>query len=158
MHLHKYEKIWLAFGIASLVLFLTIIAVTAFGFNHHPATGMDLIDPNKVNETAPFDHPGVNKLSDGTYEVVLIGKTFGYEPTKLQVPVGKKIVFKLTSTDVIHSFSIVHTNVNMMVVPGRINTKEYTFNKTGNYLVLCNEYCGAGHQFMQTTIEVVKGE
>jgi cytochrome c oxidase subunit 2 len=140
---------------ASLVLFLTIIGITAFGFNHRPATGMDTIDPNKVEQTAPFDHPGVHKLNDDTYEVVLIGKTFGYEPSNLKVPVGKKIVFKITSKDVTHSFTIVHTNVNMMVVPGRINTKEYTFKKTGNYLILCNEYCGTGHQYMQTTIEVV---
>jgi cytochrome c oxidase subunit 2 len=155
MHLHKYEKIWLLFGMASLVLFLTIIGITAFGFHHRPATGMDTIDQNKVEQTAPFDHPGVHKLNDDTYEVVLIGKTFGYEPSNLKVPVGKKIVFKITSKDVTHSFTIVHTNVNMMVVPGRINTKEYTFKKTGNYLILCNEYCGTGHQYMQTTIEVV---
>lgn len=159
MHFHKYEKIWLTFGIVSLVLFLSIVGFTAFGSGHahnQPTGGMDQIDPKKVKETPPFNEPGVKKLDDDTYEVVMIAQAFGYEPQKVQVPAGKKVIFKVTSTDVVHSFSIVSTNVNMMVVPGHISTKEYTFDKPGNYLVICNEYCGTGHHFMKTEIEVTK--
>lgn len=155
MHIHKFEKIWLGFGIISLVLFLSIIGVTAFAFNHHPSGGMETIDPDKVEQTAPFDNPGVYQIDEDTYEVIIVAKTFGYDPPEIKIPKGKKVIFKVASTDVTHSFSIVNTNVNMMVVPGQINTKEYTFEKTGQYLVLCNEYCGTGHHFMKTTIEVI---
>lgn len=155
MHIHKFEKIWLGFGIISLVLFLSIIGVTAFAFNHHPSGGMKTIDPDKVEQTAPFDNPGVHQVDENTYEVIIVAKAFGYDPPEIKVPKGKKIIFKVTSTDVTHSFSIVHTNVNMMVVPGQINTKEYTFEKAGQYLVICNEYCGTGHHFMKTAIEVI---
>ncbi|TXC91302.1 cytochrome B5 [Metabacillus litoralis] len=156
MHFHKFEKIWLGFGILSLLLFLSIIGVTAFAFNHQPSGGLETIDPEKVHETAPFDNPGTHKINDDTYEVIIVAKAFGYEPPEIKVPVGKKIIFKVTSTDVTHSFSIINTNVNMMVVPGQINTKEYTFDKPGEYLVICNEYCGTGHHFMKTTIEVIE--
>ncbi|WP_338788609.1 cytochrome c oxidase subunit II [Metabacillus sp. FJAT-53654] len=156
MHIHKYEKIWLGFGIFSLVLFLSIIGVTAFAFNHHPAGGMETIDPEKLEQTAPFDHPGVHQIDQDTYEVVIVAKTFGYDPPEIKVPTGKKIIFKVASADVSHSFSIVNTNVNMMVIPGQINTKEYTFDKPGQYLVICNEYCGTGHHFMKTSIEVIE--
>jgi len=155
MHIHKFEKIWLGFGIISLVLFLSIIGVTAFAFNHHPSGGMETIDPDKVEQTAPFDNPGVYQIDEDTYEVIIVAKAFGYDPPEIKIPKGKKVIFKVASTDVTHSFSIVNTNVNMMVVPGQINTKEYTFEKTGQYLVLCNEYCGTGHHFMKTTIEVI---
>lgn len=154
MHFHKYEKIWLAFGIFSLTLFLSIVGITAFSHDHTPSGGMDAIDPEKVNETAPFDKPGVTQIDDDTYQVAIIAMAFGYNPSEIKVPVGKKINFKLTSTDVIHSFTIDDTKVNMVAVPGRITTKSYTFDKPGTYLILCNEYCGTGHHYMFTEIEV----
>ena len=155
MHLHKYEKIWLVFGLVSLILFLSIVGVSAFTQDHTPSGGMETIDPKKVNETAPFDKPGVTQLDKDTYQVAVVAMAFGYTAApEIKVPVGKEIIFKLTSTDVVHSFTIDNTKVNMMVVPGQITTKSYTFDKPGKYLILCNEYCGAGHHFMFTEIEV----
>ncbi|MGG3799147.1 cytochrome c oxidase subunit II [Metabacillus fastidiosus] len=156
MHIHKYEKIWLIFGISSIALFLCIVGVSAFAFEHHPSGGMEAIDPNKVKETPPFDKPGVKKIDEDTYEVAIVASAFAYEPNKIQVPVGKKIIFKIASTDVTHSFSIVQTNVNMMIVPGRVSTKEYIFKEPGTHLVICNEYCGTGHHFMKTEVEVIE--
>ncbi|MBM7573251.1 cytochrome c oxidase subunit II [Aquibacillus albus] len=156
MHFHRYEKIWLGFGIFSLVLFLSIVGVSAFGFNHHPTGGLDTIDPEKVEETPPFDQPGVKRLDENTYEVAIIAEAFGYSPNNIEVPVGKEIIFRVTSKDVTHSFSIINTNVNMMVVPGQISEKSYTFKKTGDFLILCNEYCGTGHHYMQAEIKVVE--
>lgn len=156
MHFHKFEKIWLIFGTLSLVLFLTIVGVTAFGHGHTPAGGMDIIDPEKVHETAPFNNPGIHQIDENTYEVVVVSSAFAYTPNHIEVPVGKEIIFTLTSTDVVHSFTIDDTKVNMMAVPGRITHKSYTFTEPGNYLILCNEYCGAGHHFMQAEIEVIE--
>ncbi|MGK7377096.1 cytochrome c oxidase subunit II [Planococcus sp. 1R117A] len=154
MHLHKYEKIWLAFGGAALVVFLSVVGVSAFSHDHTPAGGMETIDPKKVNETAPFDKPGVTQLDDDTYQVAVISMAFGYNAPELKVPAGKEIIFKVTSTDVVHSFTIDNTKVNLMVVPGQITTKSYTFEKPGKYLILCNEYCGTGHHMMFNEIEV----
>lgn len=154
MHFHKYEKIWLGFGIISLIVFLSIVGVTAFAHGHEPAGGMHTIDPEKVRETAPFDKPGVKQIDENTYEAVIIAQAFGYDPSNIKVPAGKEIIFTLTSTDVVHSFTIDNTKVNMMAVPGRITHKGYVFNKPGKYLILCNEYCGSGHHMMSTEIEV----
>lgn len=154
MHLHKYEKIWLVFGIASLIVFLSVVGVSAFSQDHTPAGGMETIDPQKVSETAPFDNPGVTQLDDDTYQATIVAMAFGYQAPELKVPVGKEIIFKVTSTDVVHSLTIDNTKVNMMVVPGRITTKSYTFEEPGTYLILCNEYCGTGHHMMYTEIEV----
>ena len=154
MHLHKYEKIWLVFGIASLLVFLSVVGVSAFSQDHTPAGGMETIDPKKVSETAPFDNPGVKQLDDDTYQATIVAMAFGYQAPELKVPVGKEIIFKVTSTDVVHSLTIDNTKVNMMVVPGRITTKSYTFEEPGTYLILCNEYCGTGHHMMYTEIEV----
>ena len=156
MHLHKLEKVWLIFGIGSLVVFLTIISINAFLMGNHPPSHMGMLDPQKVKETAPFDQPGLKKLDDGTYEAVIVAMAFGYQPAKLEIPVGAKVKFTLTSQDVIHSFTIPSTNVNLMLTPGHISTAEYTFTKQGSYLVICNEYCGSGHHVMKMNIEVIE--
>lgn len=158
MHIHKYEKIWLMFGISTLFIFIIAMAIMAFTKDHHVAGGHQSIDPAKVEETPPFNEPGVKKIDENTYEVNLIAMAFGYNPSKIKVPVGKKIHFNVTSTDVVHSFSIIDTNVNMEIVPGHVSTRSHTFKKTGNYLVICNEYCGAGHHAMKMEIEVIEHE
>ncbi|MGL4819629.1 MAG: cytochrome c oxidase subunit II [Bacilli bacterium] len=153
--MHKLEKIWLFIGTGALVVFLTILGVSAFRFGTEPATGHKPIDPTKITETPPFDNPGVEKLPDGSYQVHVIARAFSYEPNKIQVPAGEKITFHVASADVTHSFTIVDTRVNLEVVPGTMIEKEYTFKKKGKYLVICNEYCGGAHQIMSMEIEVV---
>ncbi len=41
-----------------------------------------------------------------------------------------------------------------MVTPGWVSTVAHTFKKPGKYLLVCNEYCGAGHQLMAGEIVV----
>lgn len=156
MHIHRLEKYWLAFGMAMLVIFLIIIGIGAFIMGMQPPTSAHYegIDPEKVYETAPFDNPRIEQVGDNEYDAYIIAYAFGYSPTEMEVPVGAKVNFHITSPDVVHGFQIPGTNVNLMVVPGHINTYTHTFNEAGEYLILCNEYCGAGHEFMATTFTV----
>lgn len=155
MHMHRYEKIWLTFGVGALIIFLIVLGFYNFAKGHDAPEGLQKIDPQLVNVTPPFDNPGVKQIDENTYEVNLVAQIFGYSPNKIQVPKGKKIIFNVVSKDVIHSFTIPGTNINMMIVPGYINTQAHTFKETGDYLVLCNEYCGTGHHLMQMNIEVI---
>lgn len=156
MHIHRLEKIWLTFGIAMLFVFLIVLGISAF------AMGMDTpnshehhsFDPTKVSETPPFDNPGLIQTGDKSYEAVIIGYGFGYTPDEIEVPAGSTIVFKVTSSDVVHGFEIPGTNVNLMMIPGEVNQTSHTFNKPGEYLILCNEYCGVGHQMMASRLIV----
>ncbi len=156
MHIHRYEKYWLAFGFLAILTFLGIIFFMAFSQGHHPAGGMHTIDPAKVDTTPPFDKPGLKKIGENEYEVNLVAMAFGYDPAKIEIPAGAKVTFNVTTKDVIHSFSIPGTNINMEIVPGHISSRTYTFDKAGKYLVLCNEYCGTGHHFMKMDIEVIE--
>jgi len=159
MHIHRLEKIWLLIGIAMLVVFLGVIGVAAFvmgmqppgSHQHHHAVS---IDPEKVSETVPFDHPGLEQIGDQEYNAYMVGYAFGFTPEKMEIPAGSTVHFQITSSDVVHGFQIPGTNVNMMVVPGEVNYLSYTFTKPGEYLILCNEYCGIGHEYMSTTIIV----
>lgn len=154
MHLHRYEKIWLLLGGAGLALFIALLSVNAFAMGMAPPSDMQMIDPQKVSETPPFDKPGLKQIGDKEYDAYMIAYAFGFTPAKMELPVGSTVHFYVTSTDVVHGFEIPATNINLMIVPGHVNSATYTFDKPGEYLILCNEYCGAGHQLMATTITV----
>ncbi|MGG1660453.1 cytochrome c oxidase subunit II [Brevibacillus sp. NRS-1366] len=154
MHLHRLEKIWLMLGAGGLALFILLLCVNAFAMGMAPPSNMEMIDPEKVMETPPFDKPSLKRVGDKEYDAYMTAFAFGFSPTKMEVAVGSTINFHVTSPDVIHGFQIPETNVNFMVLPGHISSATYTFDKPGEYLILCNEYCGAGHQVMATTIIV----
>ncbi|GIQ68498.1 cytochrome c oxidase subunit II [Xylanibacillus composti] len=154
MHIHKLEKIWLAFGIAMLIVFLVVLGVSTFSMGMAPPSHSHAIDPEQVDTTPPFDQPGLKQVGENEYEAVMIAYVFGYKPNDLVVPVGATVHFTVTSPDVVHGFAIPNTNVNMMIVPGEVSHITHTFDEPGEYLVLCNEYCGGGHEFMKTVITV----
>lgn len=155
MHMHRLEKIWLGFGLSMLLLFLLVLGIMAFTMGMTPPSEHHhTIDPAKVSETAPFDKPRLDKIGDKEYEAVMIAYTFGYSPNQMEVPAGSTVHFTVTSSDVVHGFEIPGTSVNMMIVPGEVSHISYTFDKPGEYLILCNEYCGAAHEMMKTTIVV----
>ncbi|RKO62186.1 cytochrome c oxidase subunit II [Caldibacillus debilis] len=158
--MHKYEKIWLVFGIGALIFFLSVIGVSAFYLGNQPPSCLATIDPDKVDQTAPFSEPGLKKVEgkDWDYELVYVAQAFSYTPNEVEIPKGAKVKFIVTTKDVIHGFEVAGTNVNMMVEPGYISEKVATFDKPGEYLVLCNEYCGAGHHMMYSKIKVVDNQ
>ncbi|WP_139488710.1 cytochrome c oxidase subunit II [Brevibacillus dissolubilis] len=154
MHLHRYEKIWLMLGTGALALFIVILSVNAFAMGMTPPSHMEMIDPKKVDQTAPFDKPGLKKIGPNEYELVMVSFAFGYQPGNVEVPKGAKVTFITTSKDVVHGFQIPGTNVNTMVLPGHVSKITHTFDEPGKFLILCNEYCGAGHQIMATHVIV----
>ena len=157
MHIHKLERMWLVIGIGMLVVFLLVVGVGAFAMGMQPPhSGHHAsIDPTKVSETPPFDNPGLKKISENHYQAVMTAFMFGYGPDEIEVPAGATVDFIVTSKDVVHGLQIVGTNVNLMVLPGEVNEFSHTFNEPGDYLILCNEYCGAFHEIMQARIKVV---
>lgn len=165
MGLHKYEKIWLIFGIGSLVLFLAVIGFGAFWKGTHPQSNIATIDPENVEANEAFrpENLGLTKVEDDKYVVNMIASAFFYNLGKdedgetvrtIRIPKGSTVLFQVTTTDVIHGFNVAGTNVNMMVEPGYISSYETVFDKTGEFTIVCNEYCGVGHHQMYATVEV----
>lgn len=154
MKMHRAEEIWLIIGVAILVISMAITGYQAFALDMGTPSGLETIDPQKVDETAPFDKPGVYKTGNNEYEVIMTLQIFSFTPMDIEVPAGAEVTFIMTSKDVVHGFQVANTNLNAMVTPGHIQRATQKFDEPGEYLVLCNEYCGAGHQMMSTTITV----
>src|SRR5699024_11637709 len=61
MNMHKYEKIWLGLGTTTLLIFLIVVGISAFYMGNQPPSCAVTLDPEKVDETEPFDNPGDRK-------------------------------------------------------------------------------------------------
>lgn len=152
--MHKSEKIWLTLSFGMIMAFMLATGYQTFALGMAPPSSRETIDPQKVDQTAPFNQPGVKQIGEKEYEVVMTLQIFSFNPGKIEVPAGSTVHFTLTSKDVIHGFQVVGTNANAMIMPGYVTKITQKFDEPAEYLVLCNEYCGAGHQMMSTTITV----
>jgi cytochrome c oxidase subunit 2 len=101
-----------------------------------------------------FTDPSIRKIADHRYEVHYLARMWAFEPRKLVLPRGSTVDFFLASKDVNHGFQIDRTNVNLMAVPGVVNSATHTFRNVGIYPLICHEYCGVNHQNMFGEIEV----
>jgi cytochrome c oxidase subunit 2 len=77
---------------------------------------------------------------------------------QLYLPVGKPVVFHISSKDVKHSFWIVQMGVKMDANPGYTTELAVTPNKIGVFDVRCAELCGLLHAYMQNQVHVVSKE
>lgn len=146
--LPRSERIWLVIGGASLVVFFAIILIMALVWGFHNPGQMKTIAPDAVRTTPPFDKPGLYQVGPNEYRAVMIAQMFMYQPNQVTVPAGATVHFEVTSPDVVHGFEIPGTNVNLMVVPGHITEYTATFHTKMDRVIVCNEYCGSGHQVM----------
>lgn len=144
----RIEKIFLVLTAAMLFVFLGALFYSAFALGMHLPDRAGEIDPREVRSTPPFDAPGVREVEPGRYEAVIVGFAWAFQPAEIRVPSGAEVTFIATSTDVIHGLHVEGTRVNLMLIPGQITRMTYTFRQAGEHLVICHEYCGAGHHLM----------
>jgi len=72
---------------------------------------------------------------------------------RLGVPLLEDLQVLVTSTDVIHSWTLPTMGVKGDAVPGRINRVSFTPKRPGVYYGQCREICGANHRIMPINME-----
>jgi cytochrome c oxidase subunit 2 len=77
---------------------------------------------------------------------------------KVVVPVGKVVRVIVTSTDVIHSWTIPAFGAKIDAVPGKLNETWFKAEREGVFYGQCSELCGSKHAFMPIAVEVVSQE
>ena len=155
MHVPRFERFWIALGLATMAAFFATLVSLAVAANINPPSSDGMtIDPAKVSQTPPFDKPGLHQVGPHRYEAYYVGQIFQWNPQEISVPVGSTVHFFVTAVDVVHGFSIPNEDVNVEVMPGWVSDVQHTFKTPGDYLVLCNQYCGAGHAGMFSHVKV----
>nr|ARH54314.1 cytochrome c oxidase subunit 2 [Curculionidae sp. 6 AH-2016] len=73
----------------------------------------------------------------------------------MTIPFNSQIRIIVTSTDVIHSWTIPSLGVKIDGTPGRLNQSNFNINRTGLFFGQCSEICGTNHSFMPIVIESI---
>jgi cytochrome c oxidase subunit II len=78
------------------------------------------------------------------------------EIDELHVPVGEPVRLLMTSQDVIHSFFVPAFRIKQDVLPQRLTEMWFQATRTGQFRLLCAEFCGTEHSLMGGRIIVMK--
>ena len=79
----------------------------------------------------------------------------GVTDQELVVEVGKPVVLRMNSEDVIHSFGLIQYKIKEDLVPGRITYLWFYPDEPKETHVNCMEYCGTGHAQMSTPVRAL---
>lgn len=112
--------------------------------------------PTCLTDVKPFNEGKLIEQGPKRYEVHYLARMWKFEPAEISLVPGSTADIYLATADVTHGLQIVGTNVNLMAVPGAVNFARVKFDKPGDYLVVCNEYCGAAHHNMAGVIHVTE--
>lgn len=67
---------------------------------------------------------------------------------EIHLPVGKRLLLRFESADVIHGFWVPSFGQKIDVIPGHPNHMWLSITRPGLYLGTCNSFCGMGHAHM----------
>jgi len=75
---------------------------------------------------------------------------------RLIIPINTEVRLLVSSSDVIHSWTIPVLGIKVDAIPGRLNQLGLTTNRAGVFYGQCSEICGANHSFMPIALESIK--
>jgi len=121
-------------------LFYSIVAfLTVLGFSLHIVT----------YNTIPWAEMDLKRheiTADRTFDISVKNHEFHLPAEKLEINVGEKVLFDVTSEDLTYGFGLFRQDESMLfqmqVVPGHRNDILWQFNKPGIYTIRSTEYSG----------------
>ena len=106
---------------------------------------LGLSDFDNIDEDNTF---GINLDDPNGLDDILI------EGDDLHILKDRSIKLDLRSIDVLHNFYVPQFRAKMDMVPGMITTYWFTPIRTGEFEILCAEYCGTSHYAMRGWVSV----
>ncbi|CAG9167766.1 cytochrome C oxidase subunit II [Cupriavidus respiraculi] len=151
------EKRWAIVVTLIIVVLIAMMVLAGLHWAAMPPSRVETIDVRTAHMQGEFveSNLGTAVDADGSVTVRLIAQQYSFEPQCIVVPAGVPVRFRGTSTDAVHGFVVGTTNANTMLIPGFVATFTTTFDKTGELLMPCHEYCGTGHEAMWARVQVL---
>lgn len=98
--------------------------------------------------------PGLVQVFTGRYELILHAYNWEFVPAEVRIPRGSEVTIRAWSKQDFHGVAITGTDIVLTLEGNREATAEHFFDTPGEYLLVCSEFCGAGHIAMQGKIIV----
>jgi len=111
----------------------------------------DMVDKYTVREEGENKVPVVAPPAGS--DIYLIARLWDWWPI-LELKKGETYRLNLSAMDYQHGFSLQPENINIQVLPGYQHVVTITPNRSGQYAIVCNEFCGIGHHKMVSRLYV----
>ena len=153
---HKAEKTWVVIAFAWCMVLFAMMPLWHFKGGQNPSGVRRKTTPSEFyKRTAEFtqqyrvgDDRGMPIVAPPPgSDIYLAAMSFQWTPI-LRLQRGKEYTLHLSSLDVNHGFSLYPVNINFQVVPGYDYGLRITPNASGDFRIICNEFCGIGHHNM----------
>jgi cytochrome c oxidase subunit 2 len=147
-------------------LILVLIAIPSFALLYSVD---EIVDPSMTlkiighqwywsYEYGDFDSEDGDSIGFDSYildaESVSSGKLRMLEvDNRVPLPVNVHIRLIVTSSDVLHSWTVPSFGVKMDACPGRLNQASVFITREGTFFGQCSEICGVGHGFMPICVK-----
>ena len=155
--LNRLEKSWLTIALVWCI-FMTIMMplwyyfgkqnVPTVTYRVEPAAFVAMTETfaaqYKIGET-PTGMPIVAPPPDS--DIYLLAQRWSWYPV-LQLEKGQTYRLHLSSRDLQHGFSLQPVNLNLQVLPGYDYVATITPTTSGEFTIVCNEFCQIGHHTM----------
>nr|UFA47092.1 cytochrome c oxidase subunit 2 [Mitjaevia bifurcata] len=107
-----------------------------------------------------YEYSDFKKIEFDSYmkpsnELELMEFRFLETDNRVVLPFNVQTRILMTSTDVIHSWTIPALGIKVDACPGRINQGNILMNRPGLFYGQCSEICGANHSFMPIVVESI---
>ena len=102
-------------------------------------------DISLINDENPY---GLNPEDPNSKDDILV------MDADLHLKINQPVKVELRSYDVLHNFYVPQFRAKMDTLPGIITFYWFTPTKTGEFEILCAEYCGTGHYAMRGKVLV----
>ncbi|HEY9056550.1 MAG TPA: hypothetical protein VIN77_05320 [Aurantimonas sp.] len=162
--IHKIEMSWIVIAFLwGLFMFFFMIAWHFIG-EQNLSTETYRINPDKyVEKVEAFaeqwqvgEEEGVPVVRPPAGEdVFLLARLWEWWPI-LELKKDQSYRIHMSSADWQHGFSLQPTNINIQVHPGYEHILILTPTESGEFSIVCNEYCGIGHHQMTGRIRVTE--
>jgi heme/copper-type cytochrome/quinol oxidase subunit 2 len=97
----------------------------------------------------------VHAANEPAPQVIKINASkFHFEPDHITLHQGQPVTLELTSSDATHGFMIRTLKIDTDIKPGKVTDVTVTPATAGNFVAICDHYCGVGHGMMKLKVEV----
>ncbi len=160
--LDRDERVWLGVALTFCILITLAMPWWHVTQDQNPSSEYYRVTPDKFDAAADRfiaqfqvgEEAGIPVVAPPPgSDIFLRARQFGWEPV-LKLQQGANYRLHLSSTDVVHGFSVQPVNMNFEVVPGYDYVLKLSPTTRGVFNIVCNEFCGIGHHTMVGRIYV----
>lgn len=156
------ERVWIALSLTWCLIMFLMMPIWHFkgkqnstgeAYRVEPTAFMERVQQTVNNQKVGEENgvPIVEPPPGG--DAYLLGQMWRWYPI-LKLRKDQTYRLHISSLDLQHGFAVLPINMNFHILPGYDHVLTITPTQTGDYPIICNEFCGIGHHLMTGKIIV----